>query len=88
VATLHRELTLQNGDPGPMTELGEALSMLAGGEDEARTIPGSLAARDWVASLQGYKALAALRLRQGDEAGQKRAMKRAMKRCESSGTAL
>jgi len=90
VATLRHELTLRNGDPGLTTELGEALSMFAGGEDEARTILESLAARDLVASPQGYKALAALRLRQGDEAGQKLAMKRCQsmasgsKVCESS----
>ncbi|MEI9951552.1 MAG: hypothetical protein WDO74_21885 [Pseudomonadota bacterium] len=79
VDTLRHELTLQKDDPGLLTELAEALSKLDGGQDEARTILESLAARDLVASPQGYKALAELRLQKGDEAGQKLAMKR----CES-----
>jgi hypothetical protein len=79
VSTLRRELSLQKDEPRLMTELGEALSKLDAGRDEARTILESLAARDLIASPQGYKALAELRLQQGDEAGQKLAMKR----CES-----
>jgi len=79
VETLRGELTLQKDDPGLTTELAEALSKLDGGRDEARTILESLAARDLVASPEGYKVLAELRLQQGDEAGQKLAMKR----CES-----
>ena len=84
VATLRRELsagtiTVQKDDPGLQTELGEALSKLDGGQDEARTILESLAARDLVASPQGYRALAELRQQTGDEAGQRLAMKR----CES-----
>lgn len=79
VDTLRRELTVQKDDPGLMTELGEALAKLEGGQDEARTILESLAARDLVGSPQGYKALAELRQQKGDDAGQKLAMKR----CES-----
>lgn len=84
VATLRHELSsgelaLQKDDPGLLTELAEALSKLEGGQNEARTILESLAARDLVGSAQGYKVLAELRLQQGDEAGQKLAMKR----CES-----
>jgi len=79
VNTLRRELTLQNDEPRLMTELGEALSKLDAGQDEARAILESLAARDLIASPQGYKALAELRLQKGDQAGQQLAMKR----CES-----
>ena len=79
VGTLRHELTQQKDDPGLMTALGEALAMLDGGQDEARTILESLAARDLVASPQGYKVLAELRLQHGDQAGQQVAMKR----CES-----
>ena len=81
VDTLRRELKLgeatpQKGDPGLMTELGEALSKVDSGQDEARALLESLAARDLVASPQGYRALAELRSQKGDEAGQKLAMKR------------
>jgi hypothetical protein len=79
VATLRGELALRADDPGLMTELGEALALLDGSQDEARTILESLAARDLIASPQGYRALAELRLQKGDEAGQQLAMKR----CES-----
>ena len=79
VAALRRELSAKPEDPGITTDLGEALSKLDGGADEARTLLEGLAARDLVASPEGYKALAQLRLQQGDEAGQKLAMKR----CES-----
>jgi hypothetical protein len=79
VSSLRSELSLKKDDPGIMTDLGEALSKLDGGADEARALLESLAARDLVATPQGYKALAELRLQRGDEAGQKLAMKR----CES-----
>ena len=79
VDTLRHELSLQKDDPGLMTELGEALAKLDAGQDEARAILESLAARDLIGSPQGYKALADLRQQTGDEAGQKLAMKR----CES-----
>lgn len=79
VDTLRHELTLRKDDPGLMTELGEALSKLDGGQDEARTILEALAARDLIGSPQGYQVLAELRRQKGDEAGQKLAMKR----CES-----
>jgi len=79
VDTLRRELALQKDDPGLQTELAEALAKLDGGQDEARTLLESLAARDLIGSPQGYKALADLRQQKGDEAGQKLAMKR----CES-----
>ena len=79
VDTLRHELSSKKDDPGLMTELGEALAKLDGGQDEARTILESLAARDLIGSPQGYKALADLRQQTGDEAGQRLAMKR----CES-----
>jgi hypothetical protein len=90
VDTLRRGLTLQKDDPGLLTELGEALSQLDGGQQEALSILESLATRDLVASPQGYKALAELRLKKGDERGQQLAMKRcesmasSSKVCESS----
>jgi hypothetical protein len=79
VSTLRRQLTIKKDDPGIQTELGEALSKVDGGADEARTLLESLASRDLVATPEGYKALAQLRLQKGDEAGEQLAMKR----CES-----
>ncbi|HEY3667899.1 MAG TPA: hypothetical protein VGL19_17980, partial [Polyangiaceae bacterium] len=79
VHALREELTIKKDDPGIQTELGEALSKVDGGTDEARTLLESLAARDLVATPEGYKALAALRSQMGDQAGQQLAMKR----CES-----
>ena len=79
VSTLRRQLTIKRDDPGIQTELGEALSKVDGGADEARTLLESLASRDLVATPEGYKALAQLRLQKGDEAGEQLAMKR----CES-----
>ncbi|HEY1535597.1 MAG TPA: hypothetical protein VGF76_16360 [Polyangiaceae bacterium] len=82
VSTLRRQLTNKQDDPGVQTELGEALSKLEGGSEEARTLLESLASRDLVATPEGYKALAQLRLEKGDQAGQQLAMKR----CESMAT--
>ena len=65
VDTLRRELSLRKDEPGLMTELGEALSKVDGGQDEARTILESLAARDLVGSPQGYQVLAELRRQKG-----------------------
>ena len=79
VSTLRRQLTIKQDDPGVQTELGEALSKLDGGSEEARTLLESLASRDLVATPEGYKALAQLRLQNGDQVGQQLAMKR----CES-----
>ncbi|HEY5373595.1 MAG TPA: hypothetical protein VIK01_07895 [Polyangiaceae bacterium] len=79
VSTLRQQLTIKKDDPGVQTELGEALSKVDGGADEARTLLESLASRDLVATPEGYKALAQLRLQKGDEAGEQLAMKR----CES-----
>ena len=79
VNALRSELELKKDDPALQTELGAALSRLEGGQDEARTLLESLAARDLVASPEGYKALAELRSLKGDQAGQQLAMKR----CES-----
>jgi hypothetical protein len=84
VASLRSELTAKKDDPALMTDLGEALSKLDGGQEEARTLLESLASRDLVATPEGYKALAALRSQKGDSAGQELALKR----CESmAGTA-
>jgi len=83
VNRLRSELLRKKDDPAVMTDLGEALSKLDSGEDEARGLLESLASRDLVASPEGYKALAVLRQRHGDEAGQKLALKR----CESMASA-
>jgi len=82
VSTLRRQLSIKQDDPGVQTELGEALSKVDGGAEEARTLLESLASRDLVATPEGYKALAQLRLQKGDQAGQQLAMKR----CESMAT--
>jgi len=79
VSTLRQQLTIKKDDPGVQTELGEALSKVDGGADEARTLLESLASRDLVATPEGYKALAQLRSQKGDQAGEQLAMKR----CES-----
>jgi len=79
VRTLRRALSAQKDDPRLSTELAEALSRVEGSRDEALAILESLAARDLIGSAQGYKALAELRQRKGDAAGQQLAMKR----CES-----
>jgi predicted Zn-dependent protease len=79
VRTLRSERLLKKDDPGVETDLGEALSKLDEGQDEARGLLESLASRDLVATPEGYKALAQLRQRRGDDAGQELAMKR----CES-----
>src|SRR4051794_39875419 len=50
VAALRRELITKKDDPGVLTDLGEALSGLDGGSDEARAMLESLAARDLVAT--------------------------------------
>ena len=79
VNALRSELEQKKDDPALQTELGAALSRLDGGRDEALRLLESLATRDLVASPEGYKALADLRLLKGDQAGQQLAMKR----CES-----
>jgi hypothetical protein len=79
VESLRRELSSKPDDPGITTDLGEALSKVDGGTDEARSLLESLAARDLVATPEGYKALAELRSQRGDDRGQQLAMKR----CES-----
>jgi hypothetical protein len=83
VAALRRELAAKHDDPGTTTDLGEALSKLDGGAEEARALLESLAARDLVATPEAYRALAQLRQQRGDEAGQKLALKR----CESMASA-
>jgi len=83
VNALRGELELKHDDPGIQTDLGEALSKLEGGQEEARILLESLAARDLMATPEGYKALAELRLQHGDPAGQQVAMKR----CESMAAA-
>ncbi|MES1174851.1 MAG: hypothetical protein ABUL62_11040 [Myxococcales bacterium] len=82
VSALRAELTTKKDDPALTTDLAEALSKRESSRDEARALLESLAARDLVATPQGYKALAELRRERGDEAGQKVAMKR----CESMAT--
>lgn len=82
VSVLRAELKIKADDPALMTDLAEALSKLDSGRDEARALLESLAARDLVATPQGYEVLAELRRERGDEAGEQLAMKR----CESMAT--
>jgi len=79
VGALRTELDQKKDDPALTTELGEALSRVEGGSSEARALLESLAQRDLVASAEGYRVLAQLRLEQGDQKGRELAMKR----CES-----
>jgi len=79
VAALRRELAANKDDPRITTDLGEALSKVDGGAAEAKALLESLAARDLIATPQGYRALAQLRSQSGDRAGEQLAMKR----CES-----
>ncbi len=76
VSALRTELKIKANDPALMTDLAEALSQQDSGRDEARTLLESLAARDLVATPQGYRALAELRRERGDEAGQQLAIER------------
>lgn len=91
VAALRRELAAKKDDPGLTTELGEALAQLDGGQEEAATLLESLAKRDLIGSAEGYKILAELRLKKGDQAGRKVAIERCesmastLKVCESNG---
>jgi hypothetical protein len=82
VSALRSELLLKKDDPGISTDLGEALSKQESGRAEARSLLEALAARDLVATPQGYQVLAELRQQRGDEAGQQLALKR----CESMTT--
>jgi hypothetical protein len=84
VSTL-RDLSAQKqDDPALQTELGEALSKIDARHDEARGMLEQLAKNDLVASPEGYAALATLRQKAGDRAGQQLAMKRCEAMAKSS----
>lgn len=63
-------------DPALETELGEAMARLPELRERAREKLEQLAARDLIASSEGYAALARLRAQSGDAAGEKVALTR------------
>jgi len=76
-ATTLREIDqAKKSEPASRTELAEALARIDSSRDEARTILEDLAKKDLVTSPEGYAALATLRQRDGDDAGQRAALER------------
>jgi predicted Zn-dependent protease len=71
-----REIAKVKDDPAAKTELGEALARLDDTRAEARTLLEDLAAKDLITSPEGYKALAQLRAKAGDDAGKRAALDR------------
>lgn len=67
---------LKDGDPAVQTELAEALAQLDDRRDEAKEILETLAQKDLITSPEGYRTLAELRQRGGDQKGHMAALQR------------
>lgn len=76
VSTLTRLGELKDHDPAVQTELGEAMAELDDRHGEAKGLLEKLAAKDLIATPEGYATLAKLRRGAGDNAGQQQALKR------------
>jgi hypothetical protein len=76
VQVLKRQADAKSDDVALKTDWAEAMARLPEYRAEARTILEDLAARDLIASPEGYASLAALRSQSGDTNGQKLALQR------------
>jgi hypothetical protein len=76
VSVLERQATKKKDDPASLTDLGEAMARVEADRPRAREILEKLAARDLVATPEGYRALAELRRQAGDQQGEHVALER------------
>ena len=73
---LERQLERRSDDPALITDLAETLARIDAERPRARRMLEELAARDLVATAEGYRALAELRAQAGDEHGRVAALER------------
>ncbi|HVJ15130.1 MAG TPA: hypothetical protein VM686_06800 [Polyangiaceae bacterium] len=76
VGVLQRQSDKKQDDPAMLTDLAETMAKVDAQRPRAREILEKLAARDLVATPQGYKALAELRRQAGDAKGEHVALER------------